>query len=99
MHTSPLQTRTHATDGTAIIAALLAAGSLFVLSFLPLLSGFLGALALAAALVSRRRLRAEPALRGAGLSLAAFMVGAFAAVMTVAAYGVPLLVGQLFSLA
>jgi hypothetical protein len=76
-------------DGSSIVAFALGLASLCTLALFAVVAGLVGSLAVAAALVSRQRLRDDRSLRGSRLSLAGFLLGVVALII---AFG-PLLLG------
>lgn len=84
-----------AVDGAAIASALLAVAAVVSSGWAPV-AILLAVVAVVAALVSRRSLRADPELRGGALSLGAFLLAAGTLVVIA---GPPLISGILFPVA
>lgn len=81
-------------DGAAVIS--LAVSIIAAVSYgIPLISGLLAAAAVVGAFVSRRRLRADPELLGAGAGVAAVIVGGGVLLMLLVRFGVPLILPAL----
>ncbi|MCU1403310.1 MAG: hypothetical protein JWM70_1634 [Microbacteriaceae bacterium] len=65
-------------DGSSIVAFAIGLASLGSFALSPVIAGFVGLVAVAAAMASRRRLRQDSSLRGSRLSLAGFLLGGIA---------------------
>jgi hypothetical protein len=70
-------------DGSSIVAFALGLASLGSFALSPMVAGLVGALAVVAATVSRRRLRRDGSLRGSRLSLGGFVLGVIALAIAV----------------
>lgn len=63
-------------SGTALISLACAVVALVLAALVPLIGLMLAVAAVVSALLARRESRADPAIRGVGISLAGFLIGA-----------------------
>ena len=63
-------------SGTAIISVACAASALLLVAFVPLVGLVVAVAAIVSALIARRELKDNPSMRGFGISLVGFLLGA-----------------------